>query len=133
MADNKPSLLSSAGAGIRGWFKGIIGGSLLGLAVGALVGIFNPPMFFIYATLGASFFASLGGSVGFVRDIAYDIKTNQMSAHEVSKVAQVSFAQGVAVGHQQALSQEPEVESSVHRDRILKQRELAAQQQHQIH
>jgi hypothetical protein len=132
----KPSFLRSVMSGIGGYIKGALTGvtvgGLTGAGIGALVGIATGGVgaaAALGAALGASLLGTIGATAGTMTAIVRNREAAQPSADDVVKVAKISFAQGVAVGHnlEQAAGQQAEMaETSKWRDKYAQEQAARA-------
>jgi hypothetical protein len=152
--DAKPGFLSSMMSGIKGWVKGAIAGGVIGLIAGAVIGgvvaLINPvagaEVFALTtaetaslgaatitvigtALAGASALGSLGGLAGAMTEVVRSREAAQPSAQDIVGVAKMSFAQGVAVGHNIAQQQQQEQAGPSFVERENQRRAAAAQSQ----
>lgn len=116
----KPSFAGSVMAGIGGWIKGALSGGIVGAIAGAVVGAVvggiglaiaaNPVTLaagalavgataLTGAGIGAAALGSIGSVAGTVTGVVKSREVGQPTAEDVVNVAKISFAQGVAVGH----------------------------------
>jgi|GEM_PF-4795429 len=118
----RPSFIGSVMSGIGGWIKGALSGGLVGALGGALVGAIVGGVGLALATgaapltlaagaiavglsaatgagIGAAALGAVGAVAGTVTGVVRSREAGQPSAEDVVNVAKISFAQGVAVGH----------------------------------
>lgn len=121
MADTRnPSLFSSLFADTRGYIKGMFAGGGLGVAIGIIVGLAaGPGMWPLLAVACGAGFSAVGGALGLVTDVTAEREAKHNAAQTIEQIAQSSFAQGMAVGHQNAQAQEKEL--TVFRDRLAQE------------
>jgi len=141
----RPSFFSSVRSGITGFVKGSIAGGLLGIISGVLVGaaiaaislatVANPIGFVaamgMGAYIGGTSLAFIGAAAGTMTGVVRSREAGQPTANDVVNVAKISFAQGVAVGHNIEHSQQMET-STTHRDRYVKGKETTNMPEQQV-
>lgn len=120
----KATFVQSVMAGIGGWVKGALSGGIVGAIGGALVGALVGGALLAAGTValpatgalaagaaivgltaakgaavGAAALGSIGATAGTITGVMRSREIGQPSAEDVVNVAKISFAQGVAVGH----------------------------------
>ncbi|MFW0776616.1 MAG: hypothetical protein ACN2B6_02730 [Rickettsiales bacterium] len=142
------SFIESVSAGIRGYAKGLLVGGATGAVAGAVVGAIAVAVTgggLGLAALGAgaltgalsagAAFAAIGAIAGLATDVVRSREKNQVSAEDVTNVANIAFAQGLAMGHDRAMNS-PETsaaESRKFREMIEQQRAQSTSQGKSIH
>lgn len=152
-ANQKPSFFSSVLSGIKGWAKGWLAGGVVGLALGAALGaaagLVIPGMAeFASSTIGSNVGAVLGGATvgaatlaagfsgigslaGMATEVVRSREAAQPSASDITNVAKISYAQGIATGH--AIAQQQEAEQTTFRDKEMQRRAAAAAPSQIVH
>lgn len=144
MAQGK-SFLGSLTDGVKGFAKGLlaggVAGALIGGVVGATIGLLTGGVGIVGAMAlagalnGGAILASIAAPAGTVTGVIKGREAAQPSTQDVVNLANMAFAQGVAVGHERAMEnpEKSQQESRQFRDMIEKQRMQAAMQGKAIH
>jgi len=139
------SFFSSVMSGIAGYVKGAlaggvvgaIGGAVVGAAIGAFTIATGGTFLAALATVGTAAavggvsLASIGSIAGAMTGVVKSREAGQPSASDVVNVAKISFAQGVAVGHNIEHSANQQ-QSTTHRDRVTQERAAVALSERQV-
>jgi hypothetical protein len=148
----KASFFSSVMSGIGGYFKGMLAGGVVGAVGGALVGAVIAGITLATggvatagiaaaliggqaltgALIGGSALASIGAIAGAITGVVKSREANQPTAEDVVNVAKISFAQGVAVGHNLEHAQHHQQGKGQHADRYLKEKAAVAMAERQV-
>ena len=149
----KPSFFSSVASGIGGFVKGALSGGIMGIIGGALVGAAVAAIGFIAApavglttaaiataigaeaaigaVLGGAALATIGAAAGTMTGVIKSREEGQPRAEDIVNVAKISFAQGVAVGHNIEHSAHQQ-HASKHADKVTTERAAMAMAERQV-
>jgi hypothetical protein len=104
----KPSFIGSLMAGVTGSVKGAVALGVIGIAIAAPIGALLGAMGIGAATAGAGLalgtaigvsMIGVGSSIGAIVGVVKSREAAAPSGEDIVNVAKISFAQGVAVGH----------------------------------